>query len=340
MFNVINSTAIGQVTGALVAGPLIAAVSTERQRRVLIAGALALIAAIASGVINNVPLDTSQVFRFILIASCTAIGFVGAGSRLRSQRKLVTMEQVAKTAQLAIMASQVPPVLPTVQIAFRYLAASQHLMIGGDAYEFLHTPHGLRILVADAMGKGTEAVRTASLTLGAFRELAHQEPDLPQLLLRLNDSVLRSTPEDDFTTALVAQLNDETLTFVVAGHPAPIRVRDGVAETLQVAPAPPLSLIGPNARLIVGRAVIRPGDSVLMFSDGLPEARNEEHEFFPLHQRVEKAFTNPSQDLEASVDNLISELREYVSGTLHDDLVLVVLQLAPDDPVLGVASDH
>ena len=329
IFNLANNSALGQVTGALVAGPLIAAILADRRRRVVIAGVLAFLAAVISGIANEVALDASQWMRLALIIVCTVLGYVGADIRLRQRTSLATMEEVAKTAQLAIMAKQVPPDLPRVEVAFRYLAASQQAMIGGDAYESLVTSFGLRILVADAMGKGLDAVRSAALTLGAFRELAHQEEDLAQLLIRLDHSVRRDSPAHTFTTALIAQLHEETLTFVLAGHPAPIRVRAGEAQQLDIPPEPPLSLLPSRASPNVGRVVIHPGDTVFMFSDGLTEARGPRGEFYPLHEVIEKKFADPAE-LEGCVDELIDDLRQHVQGHLSDDLVLVILHRKED----------
>ena len=123
------------------------------------------------------------------------------------------------------------------------MSASTEANIGGDAYEALLTPFGLRVLVADARGKGLPAVLSSAVAVGAFREWAFVEEDLGDLICRMNASVGREVADVDFVTALVAEFCDDQLRYVAAGHPAPVLLRDGSARELEVHTVPPLSLI-------------------------------------------------------------------------------------------------
>jgi serine phosphatase RsbU (regulator of sigma subunit) len=318
-----------QLIGGLAIVPLASAVLVEKVGRLLLIDLLALGSAVLTIETTGVPYDTSQRARLGLILFGCVFGLWAANRRILQQRRLVTLGEVARSAQRAIM-RPVAPQVPGVAVEVRYLSASRDALIGGDAYEAVETPFGLRVLVADAKGKGLDSVRSAATVVGSFREWAQEEVDLADLLCRMNGSAQRDLEDGDFVTALVAQLNHETITFTLAGHPAPLRFRGDGCEVLQTPPAPPLALFREAEAPISGKVGLGPGDVIVMFSDGLTEARDTSGAFFPLEDVLEGlVHRHPGGPLKTIVDELIAELRVFVQGELQDDLVLVALQLEP-----------
>jgi serine phosphatase RsbU (regulator of sigma subunit) len=304
---------------------MLSAVLVERRRRVAWVTLLAVVTGLVSSAANGIPWDLGQVVRFVLILASGVIGTIVADVRLRERRQLVTMREVARTAQRAIMRTD-PPTPEGVDVAVRYVSASREALIGGDAYEAVDTDYGLRVLVADARGKGLPAVRSSALALGAFRVWAYTEPHLPALLEQLDRSLARESEPGNFVTALVAQLQGERLQFAVAGHPTPLLVREGRLRRLSLQTAPPLTLFFDTGEPPVGQVDLRPGDTVLLFTDGLPEARDEHGRFFPLDDVLPQV-TAERDDVEEMADALLDRLRTFVHADLGDDIACVWLHV-------------
>jgi serine phosphatase RsbU (regulator of sigma subunit) len=250
---------------------------------------------------------------------------VAAESRLKDRRRFLALGEVAKTAQTAIM-RMTPPEAEGVDAAVRYVSASTEANIGGDAYEALLTPFGLRVLVADARGKGLPAVLSSAVAIGAFREWAFVEEDLSDLICRMDASVAREVEDVDFVTALVAEFRDDELRYSCAGHPRPILLRQGTARELPAEAAPPLSLIRPYITPKVARVRMQKDDVVLMFSDGLTDSRNEHGEFFGVSDALLRVAEH-AVSVEECADGVLAELRDFVQGDLEDDVALVALRI-------------
>ncbi|MBV9022441.1 MAG: serine/threonine-protein phosphatase [Streptomycetaceae bacterium] len=242
------------------------------------------------------------------------------------ERELLQVRGVAEAAQWALLRA-VPAQIGPVRLAVRYLAAAAEARIGGDLYEVLPTPYGIRLLIGDVRGKGLPAVETAVDVLGAFREAARTEPSLAAVASRLDTALARRGTSEDFVTAVLANLPDDSCPaeIVNCGHPAPLLIRSGrVTELEPSAWAPPLGLLG-----LVGSAyptrtfrLVR-GDTLLLYTDGVSEARDTTSVFYPLAQRL---VAMPHDDPEALLERLVADVRCYVHGALADDAALVAVR--------------
>ena len=146
--------------------------------------------------------------------------------------------------------------------------------VGGDYYDWEARDGGVRLALGDVAGKGT----SAALLTAALRALVRTcwgERDLAAGAAWLNGALLDTVPAGRYATLFLARLEPERggLSFVNAGHVPPLLVRrDGRAATLSTGGIP-LGLL-PGARFQAGFARLDPGDSLLVFSDGLPEAQD------------------------------------------------------------------
>ena len=212
----------------------------------------------------------------------TGIAAAVATIRQRQAERIEELLRLAAVAQQAVL-RPLGPVLGSLAVAGRYISATAAADIGGDLYEALDTPYGVRIIIGDVRGKGLDAVRLASIVLGSYRHVAYERPELRAIVTDLDRAVARSVGDEDFVTAVLIEERGGTLTIVNCGHPSPLLLRRGEVITLDPpAPAPPLGFM-PVARPRVER--LEPGDRLLLFTDGLGEARRD-GEFFPTADRA------------------------------------------------------
>jgi phosphoserine phosphatase RsbU/P len=310
-----------ELLGLLVSPPILAA-SFVGPKRTVAVGLVALAAAIGYGRAVGVDLLAgAQGVPVVAIGVATVLSGVVARVRVEREGRLRAVTRVAEVAQRALLGG-VPPALGSLRLAVLYASASAEASIGGDFYEALETPHGVRLLVGDVRGKGLDAVRLAGVVLGSFRDAAQDRPDLAQVTAALDRSVTRAIGPEDFVTAVAVQvLGDGSAIVVNCGHPAPLLVRGGRATELDPPePAPPLGL-GPRPEPL--RLTLALGDRILLYTDGASEARARGG-FFPLQTAA--AFALVSADLEAGLESLWAELQRHVAGQLHDDVALLLIE--------------
>ncbi|MFJ7339569.1 PP2C family protein-serine/threonine phosphatase [Streptomyces sp. NPDC101110] len=308
----------------LAAGPALAA-TTNGPRGVCCVGVLAVVVGATLGVRDGVPGRELAAVLSALVAVTLASGLAGV-LRGRRERVLAAVRSVAETAQHALL-KPVPAIVGPFQAAVRYSAAAAEARIGGDLYALIPTPHGVRLIVGDVRGKGLPAVGTAALVLGVFREAAHDEPDLLDVVDRIERSLARNLGRDDFVTAVVAGYPREgQLEVVNCGHAPPLLVRaSGSITAVEPAhPAPPLGL-----RDLTGHTPglqtlpFADGDQLLLYTDGVTEARDGGRAFYPLAEGLER---HVSPEPAHTLDALHEELLAHVGGRLHDDAALLLIR--------------
>jgi serine phosphatase RsbU (regulator of sigma subunit) len=265
-----------------------------------------------------------------------ATGVAAAVARIRQRQadRIAELMRLAAVAQQAVL-RPLGPQIGALAVAGRYISATAAADIGGDLYEALDTPYGVRIIIGDVRGKGLDAVRLASIVLGSYRHVAYERADLRAIVTDLDRAVARSVGDEDFVTAALVEERGGTLTIVNCGHPAPLLLRRGQVITLDPpAPAPPLGFM-PVAQPRVER--LEPGDRLLLFTDGLGEARRE-GEFFPTTDRAWRLLGHGT--VGDGLASLETALIDWVHGHLDDDIALVLLEYAgPDDgPSLPLPS--
>ncbi|MFF7111625.1 PP2C family protein-serine/threonine phosphatase [Streptomyces albogriseolus] len=322
----------------LATGPALAA-ATSRPRGVLGVGALASL--LGAGIAYRHDMDVAHLA--VVLAALVAVtlaGTLASALRARRERVLAAVRSVAETAQHALL-QPVPDTVGPFQVAVRYSAAAAEARIGGDLYALVPTPHGVRMIVGDVRGKGLPAVGTAALVLGVFREAAYDEPDLLDVVCRIERSLARNLGGDDFVTAVVAGCPEPgRLETVNCGHAPPLLIRGAEVTAVEpVHPAPPLGLraLSDDApRLQV--VPFGDGDQLLLYTDGVTEARDADRAFYPLAEGLTRhLYDEPARTLAA----LHEDLLDHVGGRLHDDAALLLLRrpaAAPAGEPAGVRA--
>lgn len=143
----------------------------------------------------------------------------------------------------------------------------------------------------------------------------------------LERALNRRLEGEEFVTAVLAEVDaDHTLTLLNYGHPAPLLIRRGQPVRFAEPPvhAPPLGLasLGPDGP-VGHQVVLAPGDQMLLYTDGVAEARDADGEFYPLAQR---AFLLEEEDPDAALEALRRDLVAHVAGPLGDDAAMLLLR--------------
>ncbi|WP_189712230.1 PP2C family protein-serine/threonine phosphatase [Streptomyces phaeofaciens] len=308
----------------LAAGPALAA-TTNGPRGVLCVGLLAAGLGAALGIRDVVPGPALAAVLGALVAVTLASALASA-LRGRRERVLAAVRSVAEAAQHALL-KPVPATVGPFQTAVRYCAAAAEARIGGDLYALIPTPYGVRLIVGDVRGKGLPAVGTAALVLGVFREAAYDEPDLLDVVDRIERSLARNLGGDDFVTAVVAGYpRTGQLEVVNCGHAPPLLVRAAgdVVAVEPTHPSPPLGLRAlhdqtPSLQVLP----FADADQLLLYTDGVTEARDRGREFYPL---VEGLTRHVCDEPARTLDALHDELLTHVGGRLHDDAALLLIR--------------
>ncbi|MDI2125864.1 PP2C family protein-serine/threonine phosphatase [Yinghuangia seranimata] len=315
---------------ALVALPALVAL-TYRARWTLAAGALAIGVSVAlhfrGDAIHEAPLRSIGIFWAILVV--TAVGCVASRDRTRHTAQLRQVRSVAEVAQRAVL-RPVPETLGGLRLHVRYQAAAAEARIGGDLYEVLDTPYGVRLLLGDVRGKGLEAVETAAVVLGAFREAAYDHAKLSDVAERVEVSLRRHLGSEDFVTALLAEFPAGGGVRIAAyGHEPPLLARDGRVSRVALGREQELPFglhgVGPDAEfspLEPETLPFGPGDRLLLYTDGAGEARDAGDAFFPVEAAFARHHGGPPERVLAGVHE---DLLRHVGGHLHDDTALLLV---------------
>jgi serine phosphatase RsbU (regulator of sigma subunit) len=252
----------------------------------------------------------------------------------------VTMKrdlQIAKEIQTWLMPAA-PPQVPGVDIAFATRPANT---VAGDYYDaFLrsHPAHSdggsapLLLIVADVAGKSVPAALLMATLQASLRTLTGVCNTPLELIERLNRYCCEQNQGGRrFTTAFLAELDpvSKVLTYINAGHNWPVlRRAPGTIERLETGGLP-LGLM-PNARYESGEVALAPGDSLVIFTDGLIEAENDKEEEFGeermlriLRSRSDMRAAEVLQDLMTSADQFVG------TAPQHDDITCLVMRLVP-----------
>ncbi|WOX11101.1 PP2C family protein-serine/threonine phosphatase [Streptomyces sp. N50] len=282
---------------------------------------------------------------FILVGVGGALAVLACVVRVRGERRMLRMRDVAETTRRTLL-RPLPPGWGGLDHAAVYLAADAFARVGGDFYDIQPGPHGTRALVGDVQGKGLGAVEAAAALLGTFREAGYHERELATVAARLETRIHRHglhlaalDREDDdridrFATAILLSFpvaEPDTVEVVNFGHEPPLVVGPHGVRSLPPGHGLPLGLgelahmDGPPPTL---RVALGPGETLLVVTDGVTEARDGAGVFYPLKSLVsEGVLADPHL---ADPDRLVAYVRDgtlrHSGGHLADDTTIFAVR--------------
>src|SRR3954467_1558633 len=255
-----------------------------------------------------------------------------AATRQRFEQEL----EVARLIQQHFLPKELPD-LPGWQIAAYYRPARE---VGGDFYDVIPLSDGrVGFVVGDVTDKGVPAALVMSATRSVLRAPAQRLIEPGVVLERVNEHLCPDMPEKMFVTCLYGVLDPSSghLRFANAGHDLPyVKTADGVIELR--ARGMPLGLM-PAMEYEEKEAVLAPGDSVLLHSDGVVEAHDPERDMFGFPRLKETMADAPGgQEL---IDRVLRDLEAFTgpAAEQEDDITMVTLQRSAGALGLSQASN-
>jgi sigma-B regulation protein RsbU (phosphoserine phosphatase) len=201
--------------------------------------------------------------------------------------------------------------------------------IGGDYYDVLkRRGGGLAFVIADISGKGISAAILMSNVHAVLRTLYDAGHAAGELCSQLNRHLHRITKGSKFATAFYAEWSEPSrcLTYVNAGHPAPIVLGSSSDSLLQTG-GPPLGVF-PDTEFQTGKLLLQPGDTIVLYSDGITDAgENSGRQFGEarLEATVKQHGEKPLDEIQQQV---LKAVRDWSGNEVEDDMTLLLVRAA------------
>ena len=257
-----------------------------------------------------------------------------AGTAVEHARLYTERARIAHTLQQALLPEALPEI-PGAEIKSRYCAAGELNEVGGDFYDVLY--HGAErwmLMIGDVCGKGPRAAGVTALARHTLRAAAISGQTAGQMLGTLHRALRLQPPGADLCTVCLITLERTPqrarLKVALAGHPPPLLIdADGHARPIG-APGTLLGVLD-EVEIVEQGAELRPGETLLLYTDGVPEAGRSSEQLGE-DGLIELCRQAPSLGLDALLERIEHVALERASGSLRDDLALLALRLHHDGP--------
>jgi phosphoserine phosphatase RsbU/P len=205
--------------------------------------------------------------------------------------------------------------------------------VGGDLYEVLRLDDG-RVLVAvgDVSGKGIPAALFMAVTTTLLRTMARQHAQPEEILLRVNDALAAQNPRGMFVTLLCLIVDPVTgmVRCANAGHPLPVLVRAGAMPGTPLTATAMVSGVMSGVEIGSETMELRPGDTLVLYTDGVTEAFDAEGMMFEEAKLLESLSRAAGEPADAIVSTVLEAVRRHAAGyPQSDDITVIAVRRAP-----------
>jgi len=247
-------------------------------------------------------------------------------ARLYSDRS-----EIARVLQRSLLPPHLPEI-PGVEVGAEYLSVGEASEVGGDFYDLINTiEDGWICAIGDVRGKGVEAASVTALARYTIRAVTLKNDRPSEVLGALNEAMLRQLSEDRFCTAACVRLEPQDGSAGVgvdvsrAGHPPPLLVRaDGTVE--EVGSLGKVLGVFPDAELGDTSLRLMPGEALVLYTDGVTEARSPDGDFFGEGRLRNLLGSCADCDTVTFARRIKDDVLDFQEGYPHDDLAVLVLR--------------
>jgi serine/threonine protein phosphatase PrpC len=249
-----------------------------------------------------------------------------------------TIVRLRRQAVMGLAAELQWSLLPPLTFACREVTIAAALEpayeVAGDTVDYAVDAGQARIAVLDGMGHGLHSAQAATVAVAAYRNARRTGRSLTDTAEVVHDALIEAVGSAAYTTAVLAELDTDTgmLSWINAGHPEPLLLRDGrLVRSLHTRPRLPLGLVingYPLRTGSVGREQLQPDDRVLLYTDGVTEARSPTGAFFGDEALVDLLGRSFAAGLPApeTMRRVVRALLDHQQGQLTDDATLLLLE--------------
>lgn len=247
---------------------------------------------------------------------------------LENARLYAAERHVAETLQAGLVS--VPETIPGLEVGCVYEAGPGEGRIGGDFYDVFNVgPDMVAVVIGDVCGKGIGAAAVTAMVRSTVKAYAFEDAE-PDRVLRRSDAALGAQlDESQFVTMLYGLIDTSTGTFKVAsaGHYDPVVLGRPWEETC-LEHNLPLGMF-PGKEFHVATFDLREGETVVMFTDGLIEARRDGEVFGEERVRDALSLMGTGPRAQHVADSLLAAAQGFSEGTIQDDIAVLALRLSP-----------
>ncbi|MFB4262331.1 PP2C family protein-serine/threonine phosphatase [Nonomuraea sp. GTA35] len=201
--------------------------------------------------------------------------------------------------------------------------------VSGDVYDYALEGSIAHLAIFDAMGHDTAAGLTANLALTTLRNSRHEGEGLVRAAKRIDEALMGQFGGERFATGILATLDipNGELAWVSCGHHPPVIVRRRATIELDCDPAPPAGT-GLHLPVTACHTQLQPGDRLLLYTDGITEARNRHGEEFGMERFADFLIRHQADELPVpeTLRRLIHHHLDYHERRLHDDATVLLVE--------------
>lgn len=252
------------------------------------------------------------------------------GAYLDRMRAEASLREVAAALQASLLPPRLPQV-PGTELAALYRAGGHGVSVGGDFYDvFQSGPRTWTVVIGDVCGKGAPAAAVTALARWTVRAAAAEHSEPTQVLSRLNRALTEPDEDRPFLTACLVQLevgeSSTSARVTCAGHPPPYLLRaDGEVSTVD-AQGDLLGVLD-EPELTTASVQLRPYDLLLLYTDGVNEARNPAGRVFGMYGLTKALGRCGGASARETVDGILAAvLRHQGQDRRRDDMALLALR--------------
>ncbi len=267
-------------------------------------------------------------------ALASLVGLMIVSKRAHSD----TFARITRTRRMTLAAEVQWQLMPPLAFANEDVVVGAALEpayeVGGDAFSYALSGRSFYLSIFDAMGHDTSAGLTASIAIGSWRSHRRVGLGLAAISTQIERDVVEQFDGERYVTGILSHLDLDTgeLTWVNRGHPPPLIIRGGRwIDTLESEPQLPMGLRLPE-RPREYRRRLEPGDRLLYYTDGIPEAREPSGELFGMERFASFVIRQEAKGLSApeTLRQLMLDIMRYQNGRLQDDAAVLLAEWRAD----------
>jgi PAS domain S-box-containing protein len=239
--------------------------------------------------------------------------------------------EIARVLQRSLLPPHLPEI-PGVEVGAEYLSVEEASEVGGDFYDLINTVEdGWICAIGDVRGKGVEAASVTALARYTIRAVTLKNDRPSEILAALNEAMLRQLTEDRFCTAACVRLEPQDgspgvgVEISRAGHPPPLLVRPG-GTVEEVGCSGRVLGVFPEAELRDTSRRLMPGEVLVLYTDGVTEARSPDGDFFGEGRLRHLLSSCAGFDAGTFAGRIKDTVLDFQEGSPRDDLAVLVLR--------------